>query len=196
MQSKYPDLNLEASLEKLAEWLKSRRTNECDFTENTRRHRGLAKRLRAIAATLDEQEWFYLECKYDEDPPPHVGEDGRLISDPGANAARYEGLLWRLRELAETADRLADENPKPRTKPELPMAADFFLHLWLAAGKDRPSLYDKSAAVTALHDVLVAAGNPLSTERVRGILTAALGKFDPHYCLDQWQLDRFMVWKE
>ncbi len=196
MQSKYPDLNLEASLEKLAEWLKSRRANACDFTENTRRHRGLAERLRAIAATLDEQEWFYLECKYDEDPPPSVGEDGRLISDPGANAARYKGLLWRLRELAETADRMADENPKSRTKPELSMAADFFLHLWLAAGNDKPRLYDKGAAVTALSAVLGKADCPLSTVRVRGILADALKKFDPHYCLDPWQLDRFMVWRE
>jgi hypothetical protein len=196
MQSKYPVLNLVASLMRLAEWLKIRSTNKCDFTEDARRHRGLAKRLRAIAATLDEQEWFYLECKFDEDPPSHVGEDGRWITAPGANTARYKGLLWELRALAETAERMADENPKPRTKPELPMAADFFLHLWLAAGKDRPSLYDKSDAVTALNGVLTGAGYSLSIERVRGILSDALEKFDPHFCLDPWQLESFMVWQE
>lgn len=196
MQNKYPELNLTASLEKLAEWLAGRRANNYDYTEDSRRHRGLAKRLRAVAAVLDGQEWFYLECAFDRDPPPEVGDDGKRIPYSGNNAMRYKILRSQLEELAETADRQADENPKPRTKPGLPMAADFFLHLWLAAGNDKPSLYDKGAAVTALNGVLTAAGYPLSIERVRGILADALEKFDPHYCLDQWQLDRFMVWRE
>lgn len=196
MQSKYPDLNLEESFGKLTEWLRLRSANSYDYAEDSRRHRGLAKRLRSIASTLDEQEWFFLEGEFDKDPPPRVVEDGSWIAHPGANTARYKGLLSRLLELAETAERLADENPKPRTKPELPMAADFFLHLWLAAGRDRPSLYDKGAAVEALQGVLEKAGHPLSAERVRGILSDALEKFDPHFCLDQWQLDRFMVWRE
>ncbi len=196
MQSKYPDLNLEASLSKLSEWLAWRRENRYDYVEDSRRHRGLATRLRSITSMLDEQEWLYLECEFDKDPPPRVGDDGSWIAHPGANTARYKGLLSQLTELAETADRLAEENPKPRTKPELPIAADFFLHLWLAAGRDKPSLYDKSAAVEALQGVLENAGHPLSAERVRGILSDALEKFDPHFCLDQWQLDRFMVWRE
>jgi len=196
MQSKYPDLNLEASFGKLTEWLRLRSANSYGYAEKSRRHQGLAKRLRSIASTLDGQEWFFLEGEFDKDPPPRVVEDGSWIAHPGANTARYKGLLSRLIELAETAERCADESPKPRTKPELPMAADFFLHLWLAAGRDRPALYDKGAAVEALQGVLENAGHPLSAERVRGILSDALKKFDPHFCLDQWQLDRFMVWRE
>lgn len=189
-----PTLDLTASLKKLSGWLVRYRESDYDFAADGRRHRGLAERLRAIAALLDEDEWFYLEEEFNKDPPPEVGEDGTKIPYPGNNAARYKGLLWRLRELADTADSLADGNPKPRTKPELPIAADFFLHLWLEAGNDRPTLYDGSPAVTALRSVLVDAGCPLSPERVRGILSEALNKFDPFYCLDQWQLDRFKVW--
>jgi hypothetical protein len=145
---------------------------------------------------LDGQEWFYLECEFDEDPQPEIGADGLRIPYFGNNAARYSSLISRLRELAETAERMADEIPKPRTKPEIPMAADFFLHLWQAAGNGRPTLYDGGPAVTALADALSKAGYSLSPERVRGILTDALNKFDPHFCLDQWRLDRLMVWRQ
>lgn len=192
----YPELDLDASLKKLSEWLSVLRTNGYDFSEDSRRCHGLATKLMSTAALLDGQEWSYLEDRFDEDPPPEIGADGLRIPYPGNNAARYKILLSQLRELAETADRLADENPKPRTKPEIPMAADFFLHLWLAAGNERPTLYGNGPAVTALGCALSAAGYVLSSERVRGILTEALNKFDPHFCLDQWRLDRLMVWHQ
>ncbi|MDP3494217.1 MAG: hypothetical protein Q8R82_13985 [Hyphomonadaceae bacterium] len=192
----YPELDLAASLKKLSEWLSVLRTNGYDFSEDSRRHQGLATKLRSTAALLDGQEWSYLEDRFDDDPPPEVGADGLPIPYPGNNAARYKILLSQLRELAETADRLADENPKPRTKPEIPMAADFFLHLWLAAGNERPTLYGNGPAATALGCALSAAGYVLSNERVRGILAEALNKFDPHFCLDQWRLDRLMVWHQ
>lgn len=76
------------------------------------------------------------------------------------------------------------------------MTADFFLHLWLAAGKDRPKKYNKGEAVTALQTVMSAAKYELSPDRVRGILSDALDKFDPYFCLDQWQLDRFIVYRQ
>lgn len=195
-EKQYPELDLDASLRKLSEWLSDRRANGYDFSEDSRRHHGLATKLMATAALLDSQEWFYLEERFDEDPPPEIGADGLRIPYPGNNAARYKILLSQLRELAETADRLANENPKPRTKPEIPMAADFFLHLWMAAGNARPTLYDTGLAVTALSKALSVGGYVLSKERVRGILTVALSKFDPHFCLDQWQLERLMVWRQ
>jgi hypothetical protein len=195
-EKQYPELDLDVSLNKLSDWLSDRRANGYDYSEDLRRHRGLATKLMSTAALLDSQEWFYLECAFDEDPPPTIGNDGLSIPYPSNNTARYKILLSQLRELAETADRLADENPKPRTKPEIPMAADFFLHLWLAAGNERPTLYDTGPAVTALKAALSAGGYVLSGERVRGILTEALSKFDPHFCLDQWQLDRLMVWRQ
>jgi hypothetical protein len=193
---KYPELDLDASLGRLSEWLAGLRANGYDFGEDSRRYHGLATKLMSTAALLDGQEWFYLECGFDEDPPHTIGADGLPIPYPGNNAARYKILLSQLRELAETAERLADENPKPRTKPEIPMAADFFLHLWLASGNKRPTLYEHGPAVTALAGALSAAGYCLSNERVRGILTEALNKFDPHFCLDQWRLDRLMVWRQ
>lgn len=195
-ECQYLDLDLDASLKKLSEWLAMRRANEHSFTENSRRHRGLSERLRALAAVLDDDEWFYLEEAYDQDPPPTVGLNGMPIPYSGNNAMRYKILRSQLRELAETADRMADGNPKPRSKPELPLAGDFFLHLWLAAGFDRPSLYDDGPAVTSFKSVLDDAKYVLTAQRVRGILSEALDRFDPHYCLDQWQLDRLMVWRQ
>ncbi len=192
---KYPELDIDASLEKLSEWLLSRKENKYDYSEDSRRHRGLAERLRSLAVTLDDPEWFFLESEFDKDPPPEVGDDGYPIPFPGDNTARYKGLIWRLRELTETAERMADENPTAY-KPELPMVADFFLHLWLDAGNDKPVLYDKSPAVTAFKSVLHNAGYALSDERVRGILTTGLKSFDPYFCLDRWQLERFMVWRQ
>ena len=194
--STYPAMDLEASLKKLSGWLGRYRKADYDFAADSRRHKGLANSLRAIAAQLDEDEWFFLEEEFNKDPPPEVGLNGSKIPFPGNNAGRYKGVLWCLRELADTADYMADGNPKPRTKPELPMAADFFLHLWFAAGKDRPALHNTSPAVLALKSALDGAGYQLSPERVRGILTDALNKFDPHYCLDYWQLDQFKVWSQ
>lgn len=196
VQGQYPDLDIEASLARLTEWLKRYRNTTYDFAEDSRRHRGLAARLRSIAAQLNDDEWLYLEEKFNETPPPTVGVDGCPIPYPFDNSARYKGLCARLTELAETADQMADGNPKPRAKPEQPMAADFFLHLWLAAGNERPSLYDSGPAVVALKAVFSNAGYELSLVRVRGILAAALEKFDPSYCLDYWQLDRFKVWRQ
>lgn len=194
--SEYLKLDMDASLAKLAEWLSRYGKNGYDFTEDSRRHRGLAERLKAMAATLEDDEWFFLESEFEKDPSPDVAPDGTTIPYSGNNALRYKILISQLRELSETADRLADENPRPRTKPELPMAADFFLHLWLAAGKDRPALYDHNEAVQAFKDALSKAGYIRSDERVRGILASALEKFDPFLCVDQWQLDQFMVWRQ
>lgn len=192
----YLELDLDASLTKLSEWLSDIRANGYDFGEDSRRHLGLASKLMSTVDLLNGEEWFYLECEFDKDPPPTISANGLPILYPGNNAARYKILLSQLRELAETAERLADANPKPRTKPEIPMAADFFLHLWLAAGNKRPTLYDAGPAVTALSGTLSAGGYVVSNERVRGILTEALNKFDPHFCLDQWRLDRLMVWRQ
>lgn len=191
-----PSLDHDASLSRLSDWLRARRENTFDFAEESRRYRGLADRLTAMAATLDDSEWEFLECEFDKDPPPEPGLDGYPIPCPISNAARFRGLVWRLRDLAAMATQMADANPKPRTKPELPIAADFFLHLWLAAGYDKPTLYDKGPAVLSLKAALEDAGYPLSDERVRGLLTNALEKFDPHFCLDQWQLDRLFVWRQ
>ncbi len=193
---KYPELDLSASLARLSEWLSGCRANGYEFGEDSRRYRGLAAKLMSTTVLLDGQEWFYLECAFDQDPPPTIGADGLPIPYRGNNAARYKILLSQLRELAETADRLADENPKPRTKTEIPMTADFFLHLWLAAGNEKPTLYESGPAVTTLAGALSKAGYCLSNERVRGILTEALKRFDPHFCLDQWRLDRLMVWRQ
>jgi hypothetical protein len=193
---KVPEIDLDASLKRLAEWLALRRDNQIDYAEDSRRYNGLAKRLRGIAAVLEGQEWSFLESEFDKDPPPMIGEDGMKIPSPDSNASRYKILVSRLLELAETAGRMADEIPSPQAKPELSLAADFFLHLWLAAGNERPKMYDKGAAVTALRRVLSDAKYELSPERVRGILSDAWNKFDPYFCLDQWQLDRFIVYRQ
>lgn len=196
MENEFPGLDLEASLLRLSEWLRVRHGGAFDFSEDSRRHLGLAARLRAVAAVLDQDEWLYLEERFNLDPPPLIDIDGTKVASPLSNAGRYKALYWHLLELADTADALANENPKPRTKPVLGYAADYFLHLWLEGGSDRPSMYDKGPAVAKLKAVFIKAGVVLSDERVRGVLMKAWDRFDPHYCLDWSQLQALMVFKK
>lgn len=182
-------LDYEASAAKLSKWLRTIKANRTSPTEAVREYRDLAERLEGVAELLDEPRWGELEAECDR---PGTGLDGYPI----ANTGRYQGAILRLREIANDAYRLADEYPNARAKPELGWAAAYFLHLWLEAGRDRPTLYDNSEAAEALGRILKAGGYPLSPSRVRGILSDALETFDPTYHPCGSPFERFFVYRQ
>jgi hypothetical protein len=189
-------LDFEASAAKLAEWLATFRVREWKPTKSVKELRALAKRLIATADTLDSGRWCYLEQVFDSDPPPAIGLDGWPITTDETNAGRYAMTVHALRELASTALEEANEYPNARAKPELSRAANRFLHIWLEAGKDRPAIYDDGEAVSAFKSLIEKAGYPLSAQRVRGILSAALKDFDPHYYPEGEETRCFFVWRQ
>ena len=189
-------LDYEASAGELSKWLATVRTSEWTPTESANRHRDLAKKVEAVVDLLDRQCWLFLEDEVDGDPPPETGLDGLPIVTSETNAGRYQGTILRLREIADTATRIANEYPNPRAKPELVQAAKYFLHIWLESEKNRPILYDKGGAVTDFKAVLDAARYVVTPSRVRGILAEALKDFNPHYHPPGFDLSRFLVWRK
>ena len=193
--NKFPNLDLEASLERLSDWIAVSKDVKPSLLDS-KKYLDLAEELKEIVGRLDDGKWFYLEDKFDEDPPPEISIDGKKIPYPGNNAQRYQILLSNMRELADVAAQIGNESPKPRQKPWQALAADFFLHIWVAAEKDKPAMSDASEAVKSFSNVLEKGGCPLSVERVRGLLSQASQIFDPFYCVDRWTLDRLMVWHQ
>lgn len=197
-------LDFEASAAKLAEWLAAFRDSEWKPTKGVNELKALAKHLEGTADMLHEARWCYLEQVFDSDPPPAIGLDGWPITTDKTNAGRYAMTVHALRELASTALEEANEYPNARAKPELARAANLFLHIWLEAGKDRPTFYDGSVtkgsqgseAVSAFKCVLDGAGYVLSKSRVRGILSEAWALFDPHFFPEGSETTRFFVWRQ
>jgi|GEM_PF-1785580 len=189
-------LDFEASAAKLAEWLAPFRDREWKPTKSVKELRALAKRLIATADTLDSGRWCYLEQVFDSDPPPAIGLDGWPITTGETNAGRYAMTVHALRELASTALEEANEYPNARAKPELARAANLFLHIWLEAGKGRPTNYDEGEAVRAFKGILDKARYQVTVQRVRGILSAAWKDFDPHYFPEGAETMRFFVWRQ
>lgn len=191
-----PQIDLDASLKKLSAWLARCRASKYDFAEDTKRHKDLASRLKQIAAELEDPYWMWLEEEFNRDPPDVLNGDGTRTARVISNAGRFKGLCFRLRDLAEVAGNLADENPRPRTIPELAIAADCFLHIWYTAGKGRPTLYDRGEAVTQLAAVFSNASYVLSNERVRGILAKAFEEFDRFFPRIGPLMDDLMTWRQ
>lgn len=189
MSLPHPELDYESSAAKLSEWLRTIKTNRTSPTKAKKEYRALAEQLEAVADLLDEPRWSALEAEHDR---PETGPDGWPIAHTG----RYQGTVFRLRDIATDAYRLADDYPNARAKPEHGWAAAYFLHLWLEAGRDRPTSYDDGEAVEALGRILKAGGYPLSPSRVRGILTKALQAFDPTYHPCGSPIERFFVYRE
>lgn len=196
MNKTFPVVDLEASLNRLSEWLKRVRGHKPDYVEEASRYQKLAAELMNMASLLDRQEWEYLEYRFNDPLPPSIGLNGVPIPCSINTSGRYQRLYWALRDLAETAEGIAGEAPKPRTKPELTTAAHFFLHLWKEASRPYPRMYDNSEAVIALRNVLKQAGIHLSPERVRGILKGAMESYDPIFCEDSVQLNGIRVYQE
>jgi hypothetical protein len=189
-------LDLEASLGELSKWLATMRASEWTPTKSVKAHRALAEQLESVAELLDGQQWCYLEDEVDKDPPPQIGLDGRPIATSATIAGSYQGTILRLREIADTAKRIADEYPNSNAKPELKRAAGYFLHIWHEAGKDRPAIYDNGEAVLAFKSVLDTAKYVMDSSSVRGLIRIALKEFDPLFHPPGFDIDRFLVWRQ
>ena len=167
-----------------------RALNESGWTPKPKRKeaKALAVRLATLADFLDATGTLQLDLEelHDRPIPPLVGDDGRSRPDAMAESwhISYQGMIWRLRDLAVSARRVATELPNPRAKAALPLAALVFLHLRYRHGFQRPTLYDAGEDVRAFQRVTDAAGMPLSAERLRGALSVALRNFDPHFFPD------------
>jgi hypothetical protein len=189
------ELDLDASLQGLAEWLAESRKSEWKPTPDAKELRGLARdldrtveHLQAAADALQVRlQWTELQDLVDEQSPGRFEYAGTAAADTAE----------RLREIAEKARTLADALPNPRAKLALADAADVFLHLWYEAGRDRPTLTGTegahpSEAVLAFRGVLETARVCRSLDNTRKLLAKALGRFDPH-CGTGWL--RFAVWR-
>ena len=167
-----------------------RALNKSDWTPTPKRKEAeaLAVRLATLADFLDATGTLQLDLEelHDRPIPPLVGDDGRSRPDAMAESwhISYQGMIWRLRDLAVSARRVATELPNPRAKAALPLAALVVLHLRYRHGFQRPTLYDAGEDVRAFKRVTDAAGMPLSIERLRGALSEALRDFDPHFFPD------------
>lgn len=216
------ELDLEASLQLLAEWPATCRKSGWSPTPEREALRDLAQTLDRVVETriahveaLDrvvralQDSWgsgleYYVDGEIDAtgNPTRADGHPGRFVS--AANQAAETAELLRadetnqlFREIAEKARTLADALPHPLAKPELADAADVFLRLWYEAGRDRPTLTGWESgppdeAVLAFHGVLEKAGAYGRIDSTRKLLTKALQRSDPH-CGTEWL--RFAVWR-
>ena len=131
-----------------------------------------------MANRLGGQEWLYLEAAHDADPSLDIDPTGYPIETDGSNLGRYAALRYRLSELAETARQQIEELPDPRLRPEVPRAADLFMHLRYRCGFLAPTVYDSSEFVIEFGEVCKAANVHLSPQRLKNILSEVVRTFD------------------
>ena len=159
--------------------------NETEWSPTPKRREAeaLAIRLVELADYLDGcgTLQFDLEALHDRTPPPVVGEDGYPRPDVLAESLHcsYKETLWRMRDLADSARRVAGELPDPRRKAALPFAVMGFLHLRHRYGFPRPALYAAGPDVADFGSLTERAGIYLSAESLRNALSAGLKDFDP-----------------
>ena len=170
------EVDLEASLRRLAEWLAEARRSEWSPTPEVKRLRALAdhldrtaEALEKVAGILADPDWLDLEvfvdgqtdaegrllpavhgCDVHGNPLPREFHFGRFGYAPIQSRETAE----RLREIANKAREQAGALPRPRTRPELEFAAEVFAHLWYEAGKPLPTLYDTNKAVIAFQEII------------------------------------------
>ena len=152
-------------------------------TPKRREAEALAVRLIELADYLDGTGTlqFDLEELHDRPPPPVMGADGLPRPDSMAESLQcsYKATIRRIRGLADSARRVADELPDPRQKHALRFAVMGLLHLRYLHGFPRPKLYAAGPDVAALADLVGRAGIHLSAESLRNALSAGLKDFDP-----------------
>ena len=182
----------EAGVDRLVKRLRLMNESAWSPTPKRRAAEDLAAKLVDLADYLDETGTlqFDVEELHDRPPPLVVGDDGWLQTDTVAESwhLSYKATIWRMRDLADSARRVANELPNPRANPALPFAALVFLHLRYRCGFPRPSLYDLGEDMQAFQRVTEAAGIVREPQTLRGPLSAALKEFDPkrvpHYLAD------------
>lgn len=168
---------------RLVEYVK-RLCNPPNLTERRKQAEDLAKRLEALADELDDASpiWFDLECEHDRPPERVVAVDGMPVLWPDFRCS-FKGTLGYMRDLAESARRVAESYPNPRKRPALPFAATGFVWLRREFGFPLPSLYEAGEDVLEFDLICKAAGIFKSPITLRNALSAAL---------KEWENDRHM----
>lgn len=155
-----------------------------NFTDQRDRMTDLSERL---AELVDELEGptpgvFDLENEHDKPQEKGVGLDGLPIVWPDYRCS-FKGTLGYMRDLAESARRVADSYPEPRKRPALPAAATGFVWLRREFGLPAPSLYGAGDDVREFASICTAAGIHKAPETLRNALSVAL---------KEWENDRHM----
>lgn len=155
-----------------------------NFTDQRDRMTDIAERMAEMVEELDGQSpgLFDLENEHDKPQDKGVGIDGMPIVWPDYRCS-FKGTLGYMRDLAESARRVADSYPEPRKRPALPAAATGFVWLRCEFGFSMPSLYSEGDDVRELGGICAAAGLHKAPETLRNALSAALR---------EWENDRHM----
>lgn len=155
-----------------------------NFTNQRDRMTNLSERLADLVDELDGQSpgMFDLENEHDKPQEKGVGLDGLPIVWPDFRCS-FKGTLVYMRDLADSARRVAESYPEPRKKPALPAAATGFIWLRREFGFSLPSLYSDGGDVREFGGICTAAGLHKAPETLRNALSVALR---------EWENDRHM----
>lgn len=155
-----------------------------NFTDQRDRMTDISERLAELVDELDGQSpgVFCLENEHDKPLENGVGPDGLPIVWPDYRCS-FKGTLGYMRDLAESAKRVAESYPEPRKRPALPAAATGFVWLRREFGFSRPSLYSDGPDVREFGGICEAAGLHKAPETLRLALSVALR---------EWENDRHM----
>lgn len=150
-----------------------------NFTDQRDRMTDISERLAELVDELDGQSpgVFDLETEHDKPPEKGVGLDGLPIVWPDYRCS-FKGTLGYMRDLAESARRVAASYPEPRRRPALPAAATGFVWLRREFGYPSPSLYDTGGDVREFGGICEAAGLHKAPETLRNALSVALREWE------------------
>lgn len=141
-----------------------------------------SKRLGDLVDDLDSggMGCFGIEEEHDKEPLRLIGRDGYSTPAPDFSCS-YKATLMHMRELADSANRAAENLPDPRRRFALPFAAMGLLHLKAWHGHKVGAIDVFSRAVEQLQAICIDAGITLSNEALRNALSVEFNQFDPYY---------------
>lgn len=146
-----------------------------NLTDQRDRMVDLSERLEELVDELDGQSSGVLDLENEHDKPQEkgVGLDGMPIVWPDFRCS-YKGTLIYMRDLADSAMRVADGYPEPRKRPALPSAATGFVWLRREFGFPMPALYSDGEDVREFGEICKSAGLHKAPETLRNALSVAL----------------------
>lgn len=154
-----------------------------NFTDQRAYMADLAGRLSELADELDEQVpgLFDLEEEHDKPQDRETGPDGMPVMWPDFRCS-FKGTLTYMRDLADSARRVAGSYPEPRKRLALPHAAAGYVWLRHEFGLRMPSLYNDGEDLREFSDLCTAAGIHRAPETLRNAMSQALKDWesDPH----------------
>lgn len=155
-----------------------------NFSDQRARMADLAERLAELVDELDGQSTsvFDLENEHDRPPEMGVGLDGMPIVWPNFRCS-FKGTLSHMRDLSDSARRVAEGYPEPKKRPALPAAATGFVWLRREFGFPIPRLYSEGDDLREFGSICSAAGIHKAPETLRNAVSMALR---------EWENDRHM----